>query len=229
MCGRISQTKDVKKLAKRFHIPDGKIPNLKSCYNVAPSQEALVIVQEKEGESMMEQFQWGLVPSWAKDPAIGNRMINARAETITEKPSYRGPFKKQRCLIPVDGFYEWKKEVKSKIPYYIRLKSGEPFVIAGLWSCWVSPDGKELRTFTIITTQPNDLMRPIHDRMPVILMEDAEKSWLDLGKTEAKDLLPLLIPCPSDRFEAYAVSTLVNSPANDTPECITPVDPSSVA
>ncbi len=223
MCGRISQTKDVKKLAKRFHIPDWKIPNLKSRYNVAPSQEALVIVQRRAGESMMEQFQWGLIPSWAKDPAIGHRMINARAETISEKPSYRSPLKNQRCLIPVDGFYEWKKEGKSKVPYYIRFKSGEPFAIAGLWSCWVSPEGKEVKTFTIVTTQPNDLMRPIHDRMPVILMENAETYWLDPDKSDAKDLVSLLVPCTSDKLEAYAVSKLVNSPANDTPECIAPI------
>ena len=223
MCGRISQTKDLKKFAGRLNILENEIPKLKSRYNVAPSQEVVVIIQEKEQRPTIAQFKWGLVPSWAKDMAIGNRMINARAETLTAKPSFRGPLRRQRCLVPADGFYEWKKQGRSKVPYYIRMKSGEPFAFAGLWSLWIAPNGSELRTFTIVTTEPNDLMKTIHHRMPVIFPEDAERVWLDPKRDDSKELESLLVPYPSDKLEAYPVSTLVNSPANDLPECMAPV------
>ena len=223
MCGRFSQKTNLKKFAAKLNITGSRIPELIPRYNIAPSQEVAVIIQEKGAQPAIELLKWGLVPSWAKDPAIGNSMINARAETLAIKPSFRGPLRKQRCLIPADGFYEWKKEGRSKTPYYIHLKSGQPFAFAGLWSHWRGPDGRELRSFTIITTGPNDLIRSIHDRMPVILSEDAEKYWLDPAQDNSKDILSALSPYPAGELEAYPVSTLVNSPANDRPECIAPV------
>ena len=223
MCGRYSQTTDLENFVAKLNISGSKVSKLIPRYNIAPSQEAAVIIQEKDEQPSIEMLKWGLVPSWAKDPAIGNRMINARAETLTTKPSFRSPLRKQRCLIPASGFYEWNKQGRAKTPYYIRLKSGQPFAFAGLWSHWHAPDGSELRSFTIITTDANDLIRSIHARMPVILREDTEKLWLDPAQDISKDCISLLVPYPSDKLEAYPVSTLVNAPANDRPECIEPV------
>ena len=173
-----------------------------------------------DGQRYLTQMHWGLIPSWAKDPAIGNRMINARAETLGVKPAFRVALRKRRCLVVADGFYEWQQRARGKQPIYIMLKSREPFGFAGLWDTWTSPEGEAIRTCTIITTDPNDLLKPIHDRMPVILTRDAEGVWLDPTIQEPARLLPLLKPYPPEEMEVYPVSTWVNKPAHDSPACI---------
>lgn len=220
MCGRYSQTTDPAKLAKRFGLTSPG-SDVVCRYNIAPTQDAPVIAID--GSKRFISMRWGLIPSWAKDAAIGNRMINARAETLTEKPSFRKAFERRRCLVPTDGFYEWRKtDAKTKTPMHFVLKSRQPFAFAGLWESWKNPDGQELRSFTIITTAANDLLRPIHDRMPVILRPEDEEKWLDIGSSDTAKLIPLLGPYPAEEMETYAVSTLVNSPRNDTPACIVP-------
>jgi len=188
-------------------------------YNIAPGQELPVVVAEDS--RVLKLMRWGLVPGWAKDVSIGYKMINARAETISEKPSFKKPFREERCLIPADGFYEWKKmpNSRAKTPYRVCLKSEEPFAFAGLWDSWVSSEGKELQTYTIITTEPNDLVRPIHNRMPVILLPENEDKWLDTGLKDTSSLATMLKPYPSELMETYEISSLVNSPKNDIPEC----------
>ena len=222
MCGRFTLTvdpADLRDAFPEFDFPAQYAPR----FNIAPSQPVLVI--PNDGTGKVSFFVWGLVPSWAKDPSIGNRMINARAETLAEKPSFRGALKYRRCLIPADGFFEWQSQVgsKSKIPHHIRMKSGQPFAFAGLWEDWHSPDGSSIKSCTIITTQPNDLMAPIHNRMPVILPPNTYAQWLAPSPAQASDLLPLLVSYPADEMVAYPVSTLVNSPANDLPEVLQPV------
>jgi putative SOS response-associated peptidase YedK len=169
-------------------------------------------------------LRWGLIPSWAKDPSMGDRMINARAETVAEKPSFRRALQKRRCLVLADGFYEWRKEGKTKTPMYIRLRSHEPFGFAGLWETWKSPEGEAIHSCTVITTTPNSLMESIHNRMPVILSREGESSWLDRAIETPERLLPLLIPYSANAMEAYAVSSMVNNPRNDAPACIELVD-----
>ena len=159
-----------------------------------------------------------------QDKAIGNRMINARSEGIAEKPSFRRALRKRRCLVLADGFYEWRKEGKSKVPHYIRLKSGEPFGFAGLWETWSAPSGERIQSCTIITTTPNALIAEIHNRMPVILPRNVEAQWLDPDIEDPQKVLPLLSPFPEDEIEAYAVSTVVNSPRNDVATCIEPAE-----
>jgi putative SOS response-associated peptidase YedK len=174
------------------------------------------------GTREFRSFQWGLVPSWAKDPAIGNRMINTRSETAVMKPAFRKPLRERRCLILADGFYEWKREGQRKQPYYIKLRDGEPFAFAGLWDRWHSLDGQPLETCTILTTAPNELLQPIHDRMPVILPPHAYRLWLDRTMSDAPTVQALLTPYSAEEMTAYPVSTRVNSPANDSPERIAP-------
>lgn len=191
-------------------------------YNVVPSQKlpALII---GEGKRILGDLQWGLVPSWAKDPAVGNRMINARAETVAEKPSFRSAFKKRRCLIGSDGFYEWQRASGAKQPYHIRVDDGAAFAFAGLYEIWKRADGEKLSTCTIITTTPNETMKPIHHRMPVILDEDAWADWLAPENEDTPALQALLRPFDASRMQASKVSTYVNSPAHDDPKCIEPV------
>jgi putative SOS response-associated peptidase YedK len=222
MCGRFTLTTDSQKLAEAFagyEVPAELAPR----YNIAPSQQVPVIANN--GHQKIELFQWGLIPFWAKDPKIGNRMINARSETLAEKPSFKNAYKRRRCLVLADGFYEWKKEEgsKTKTPMYIRLASGEPFGFAGLWESWSGPEGTTLLSCTIITTTPNELVESIHNRMPVILSQAAYEHWLDPAEQAPQQLDGLLKPYPAAHMTAYAVSTLVNSPANDRPECISPV------
>jgi putative SOS response-associated peptidase YedK len=166
---------------------------------------------------------WGLIPHWAADPSIGNRTINARAETLTELPSFKSLVNRGRCIIPADGFYEWRKEGKGKIPMRFKLKSGEPFAFAGLWDSWKQPDGSLLRTYTIVTTEPNDVLRPIHNRMPVMLSNDDAQKWL-ADDDEIAHALTLLKPYPPGEMEGYDVSPVVSNPRNDSPECILPVE-----
>lgn len=223
MCGRYTQTADHTKIAERFHLePPG--PGIAQRYNIAPTQDAPVIANDTPKQ--LRLMRWGLVPVWAKDVAIGNRMINARAETLAEKPSFKKPLERRRCLVLADGFYEWRIAAgRAKIPVRIVLKSREPFAFAGLWDLWRSPEGREVATFTIITTRANEFLKPIHDRMPAILRPEDEGKWLAAGSVDAATLVPLLRPYPTEKMEAYEVSTLVNSPKNDIPECLVPLRP----
>jgi putative SOS response-associated peptidase YedK len=221
MCGRFTLTVNPEDFQQTFNditFPSQFSPR----YNVAPSQPVLAI--PNDGKNKADFFLWGLIPSWSKDPAIANKLINARGETVAEKPSFRGPFKYKRCLILADGFYEWKTVPGSKIkvPHFIHMKDRAPFAIAGLWDEWQSPDGGALRTCTIITTSPNSLMESIHNRMPVILDKNDHAQWLDPAPQTPEKLLPLIKPFPADRMSAYAVSTLVNTPKTDRAELILP-------
>ena len=165
-------------------------------------------------------MHWGLIPHWAADPSIGNRMINARAETLTELPSFKPLVDRRRCIIPADGFYEWRKEGRRKVPMWVHLKSKEPFAFAGFWDVWRKSDGKRVESFTIITTEPNELVRPIHNRMPVILRPEDEEQWLDTSRTAFVKAKSLLKPYPEELMDAHDVSTIVNSAKFDGPECI---------
>ncbi len=224
MCGRFTLTLDTKQLRDAMPwltIPDGLQPR----FNIAPTQPVAVV--PNDGQNRLDFFTWGLVPSWAKDPQIGSRLINARAETLAEKPSYRSAYRRRRCLILTDGFYEWKQVPgrKNKVPMYIRMEDGNPFAFAGLWENWQSPDGSEILSCSIITTQPNPVVREIHNRMPVILPKDTYELWLTPSELSPQKLDPLLQPFTKAEMTAYPVSTLVNSPANKSPECIIPVTP----
>jgi putative SOS response-associated peptidase YedK len=192
-------------------------------YNIAPTQLIATVANNNREE--LDLFRWGLVPSWAKDAAIGNRLINARAETLAEKPSFRAAYRRRRCLILADGFYEWQANPLggAKTPYLVRLESGGPFAFAGLWEIWSAPDGSRLLSCTIITTRPNELVAPIHKRMPVILPPEAYDRWLSAEEEPSERLQPLLGPYPAEEMVAYPVSRVVNNPANDIPECVIPV------
>jgi putative SOS response-associated peptidase YedK len=193
-------------------------------YNIAPSQEVPVIVKTQHGNEA-KFMKWGLVPSWAPDPSIGNRMINARAETLLEKPSFRQLVSERRCIIPADGFYEWRREGNQKVPVWIHLKNKEPFAFAGLWDSWPDRDsGVALNTFTIITTDANTLVRRIHNRMPVMYDRDMGQQWLERNYASSPmNLAAALRPWPSEYMEAWDVSPLVNAPENDSVTCIQPV------
>ena len=218
MCGRYTLSTSVESLAEEFGIA-GPLPELQPSYNVAPTQEVPAVVAGGGGERRLEMLRWGLIPSWADDPGIGARMINARSETVAEKPSFRRAFKERRCLIPADGFYEWQKTNGGKQPYYLRMKSGRPFAFAGLWESW-NGDGNEIRSCTILTTNPNNIAREVHDRMPVILPPEVYEIWLDPDVREKEHLLSLLAPYPPGDMEAYPVSRRVNSPSNNEPSCV---------
>ena len=219
MCGRYSLTSNMDDLQARFDF-EARDLVYRPRYNVAPTQTVLSVVNDQGNRA--EFMRWGLIPFWAKDPKIGARMINARAETVGQKPAFRNALRKRRCLILADGFYEWQKQAGKKVPMYIAAKSREPFAMAGLFETWKSPSGENVRSCTIITTLPNSLMESIHNRMPVTLAQDAEATWLDPEIDDAADVMPLLMPCPADQLEAYPVSSLVNSPQNDSPECVLP-------
>ena len=222
MCGRFTLFVDPKDLMEAF--PGFEAPlEWTPRYNIAPSQPVAVI--PNDGQNKIEFFQWGLIPSWAKDPKIGNRMINARAETLAEKPSFRAAYRRRRCLVLADGFYEWRKEPgrRAKTPMYIRLRSGQPFAFAGLWETWRSPGDRTIFSCNIITTEPNPLVAEIHNRMPVILEPQAYDLWLDPAEQSPERLGVWLKPYPASEMTAYAVSTLVNNPANDSPGCIAPL------
>ena len=222
MCGRFTLTvnpADLQDTFSNFIFPSKFAPR----FNIAPSQPLLAI--PNDGANRADFFRWGLIPMWAKDRSIGNRLINARGETVAEKPSFRGSFKYKRCLILADGFYEWKANpgTKTKTPFFIHMKDRKPFAFAGLWDSWESSDGSNLKTCTIITTEPNELMEPIHNRMPVILHTRDYEKWLDPSPQTPDDLLPLIKPYSADDMSAYPVSTLVNKPSNDTPELVVPI------
>lgn len=222
MCGRYTLSSSGDEVALLFDLSE--IPSFPPRYNVAPTQGAAVVRVPGPGAPRHLDFlRWGLVPYWADDPKIGNRMINARSEGVADKPAFRWSFRKQRCLIATDGFYEWKKEGKLKQPYHIRRKDRRPFAFAGLWARWKPKDGNgqpPLDTFTILTTDANDLIRSLHDRMPVILDRESFDLWLDPTIDDKVRLQELLVPYDGNQMETVPVSRAVNSPANDSPECI---------
>ena len=224
MCGRFTLASDAETLQQTFF--DFEVPtNLSPRYNISPTQDVAGV--SNTPEKQVEFFHWGLIPSWAKDPKIGNRMINARSETLAEKPSFQNAYKRRRCLVLADGYYEWQKIPGDRVkqPVYIRLKSQQPFAVAGLWEVWQTRDMDEpLKSCTIITCPPNTMLADIHHRMPVILPQDAYAQWLSPDEQPADALQSLLIPYPGEEMEAYPVSRFVNRPTNDSPECIAPLE-----
>lgn len=222
MCGRFTLTVSPDELQTYF--PDFHIPaDLPPSYNIAPSQPIPVV--PNTGSKEMTFYKWGLVPSWSEDENFGGyNLINARGETVAEKPSFRTPFRRKRCLILSDGFFEWKKPSGGgrKTPYYIRMKDQRPFAFAGLWDRWQSPHGDALLSACIITTEPNETVAHLHNRMPVILPREAYPDWLQSGEVDPRQLTPYLTPYPGAEMEAYPVSTFVNNPKNNAPQCIEP-------
>ncbi len=217
MCGRFTLSQPINAIASAFNI--AQIPPLEPRYNIAPTQLIPSILSAPGGEKQLQMLRWGLIPSWAKDAKIGAKLINARAETVSEKPSFKAAFKRRRCLIIADGFYEWQRQEKKKQPYYFRLQNAQLFAFAGLWEQWKSPDEDIINSCTILTTEANDLLRPIHDRMPVILESKNYGLWLD-SETQQPQLQQLLRPYQADLMTSRTVSTKVNNPKNNTPECI---------
>lgn len=218
MCGRYTLKSPLSVLTERFDI-DEFPSSLSPSYNIAPTQQVATVLSEN-GKRKLEMLRWGLIPSWADDPEIGNRMINARGETVAEKPSYRRAFKRSRCLILADGFYEWQRTDSGKQPFHIRLQDESPFAFAGPWESWDKGDG--LRSCTIITTEANDLVGEVHNRMPVILHAEDYEMWLDLDFDEREPLTSLLKPYPAETMEAYPVSRRVNKPSNNEPGVVEP-------
>jgi putative SOS response-associated peptidase YedK len=225
MCGRYSEAKLEAQLRKRFRIAKelgGVLPR----YNMAPGQDGLVVLSTASGaERTLARFRWGLVPSWADDPAVGNKMINARAETLAKKPAFEEAFRKRRCLVPADGFYEWRKTREGRFPVRYVVKGEELFAFAGLWDVFAPKGGAPLYTYTIVTTGPNELVQGVHDRMPALLREEDEDLWLDPSMDDPARLARVLAPFPANRMRAYDVSPRLNSPENDGPECVEPAEP----
>ena len=219
MCGRYSLFADFRKIEERFGESTFEEDEYEPSYNIAPSQQILTVINDGS-KNRLGYLKWGLVPPWAKDTKIGFKMINARAETVHEKPSFREAFQKKRCLVIADSFYEWKRTDDRKVPMRIKLKSDEPFAMAGIWETWKSSKGERVHTCTILTTVPNGLMESIHDRMPVILKPEDEKIWLDTSIQDINQLKSLLVPYEEGVLEAYEVSEAVNSPRNNSPELI---------
>jgi putative SOS response-associated peptidase YedK len=218
MCGRYSLDVDPAAIAEHFELAE--VPPLLPRWNVAPTQNVPTVILAPEGRRLVS-LRWGLVPSWAEDPSIGNRMINARAETVAEKPAFRTVLRKQRCLVVASGFFEWKAEGKGKQPYHFRLRDARPFAFAGLFEHWERA-GQVIDSCTVITTEANDLVRPVHGRMPAILPPERYGEWLAPGEQDPARLRALLLPFDAERMTAYPVSRLVNSPSVDDPRCIEP-------
>lgn len=222
MCGRFTLVAPGEAVAELFQLAE--VPDIAPRYNIAPTQPvAAVRLSPSTGERELTYFHWGLIPRWAKDPSIGSRMINARSETAAEKPSFRAAMKYRRCLVAADGFYEWQKMNGRKQPVRIQMKDGNPFAMAGLWEQWISSDGSELESCTILTTDPNDLLKPVHNRMPVLVDPADFDTWLDAREHPVEEAQGLLRPFPEESMKYYQVSTHVNSPKNDDPLCIKPL------
>jgi putative SOS response-associated peptidase YedK len=246
MCGRFSLRARLAELTEHFGIPEGELPLLAARYNIAPTQPVLVIRMQPETPAARREaalVRWGLIPGWAKEPAIGGRLINARAEGLAEKPAFRAALRRRRCLVAADGFFEWgvppegdrslfsakktsrattktKKTPSGKQPYFIHFRDDRPFAFAGLWESWEGPDHAAVESCTIITAAANALVRPIHDRMPVILPPPAYAEWLDPARQTPDNLIPLLVPFRGNELEAYPVGPAVNRAAHDAPECV---------
>ena len=231
MCGRYSITTPVEALRRLFDLA-GPMPNLAARYNVAPSQDVPVVRDERDGaastgnsgDRRLVHLRWGLVPFWAKELSIGYRMINARAETVAEKPAFRAALKSRRCLIPTDGFYEWQRRGKTKQPYRFQCADDAAFALAGLWERWIGPEDAIIESCAILTTTANDVVARIHHRMPVILSPTDCDAWLDVEGCPPADATALLRPYPAAEMKSYPVSTRVNSPKHDDPECATPLE-----
>jgi putative SOS response-associated peptidase YedK len=247
MCGRYTSTSSVGELAKVFEVEEVRTDPLPPRYNVAPTLDVYAVAVRRRWDVSPDEhhqagkgphralgtLRWGLVPSWAKDRSVGNRMINARAETIATKPAYRGALVRRRCLIPADAFYEWQRRTRpdgrpgGKLPYAIRRRDGAPMALAGLWEVWRhpdDPDAEPLRSCVIVTTAANELMAPIHDRMPVVLAPEDWDLWLD-PETDPARARRLLVPAPAEWFVAYPVGSKVNNVANDSPDLLDPLPP----
>jgi putative SOS response-associated peptidase YedK len=222
MCGRFDLTQNPAVIALQFAL--GMVPAWTPRYNIAPTQRGLIVRQDPTAGRVAASYRWGLVPGWAKDPSIGNRLINARGDTVAEKPAFRSAFKRWRCLVPASGFYEWKvvPGARSKQPYRIVPANDPLFAFAGLTERWEGPEGP-LQTFCIVTTDANDLMRPIHDRMPAIIAPGDYERWLDPANTDTAELKQMIRPYPADQMRAYAVSTRVNNVRNEDPSLIEPM------
>jgi putative SOS response-associated peptidase YedK len=221
MCGRFTLQIPPELLAEIFGLAE--IPVFQARYNIAPSQQVPVIRQTTDSHNSLDFLRWGLIPSWAKDKSIGNKMINARSETAAEKPAFRHAIKYRRCLIPSSGFYEWEVKGGKKVPLYVHLKDRSPMVFAGLWEHWKTAEGEVIESFAILTTSSNRLIAVLHDRMPVILHPEEYAIWLDRNVTEPEKLKSLYQPYPAELIEMYPVSSLVNSPKNDSEDLIQPV------
>lgn len=230
MCGRFVSSTPAKVLAETFLVDEVKLPDdVEANFNVAPTNDVIAVAVSKEGQRQLGTFHWGLVPSWAKDVSVGNRMINLRADTVRSKPTFRRNLAKRRCIIPVDGFYEWKDMGKGrkKQPFFIRAAEGGPLALAGLWEVWkdkADEDADWLKSCTIITTEPNGLLKSIHNRMPVVLPPEVWDSWLDPANEDADALEKLLVPAPDDLLELFPVSTEVNSVKNNGPQLVIPLE-----
>ena len=223
MCGRFTLNTPAQIIAEFFKLSE--VPDIKPRYNIAPTQSiATVKVDSEKIERQFQFMRWGLIPSWAKDMKIGSHTINARSETVAEKPAFRSAIKHRRCLIIADGFYEWQPQGKKKQPYYFTMANGEPFAFAGLWENWESPEAENIVSCSIITTAANSTVQPVHDRMPVILPQGNWEQWLDPSVDKAQEVLPLLQPYDPAAMKANAVSTIVNSPTRDSPECIQTIE-----
>lgn len=221
MCGRFTLTSSPQRLRDRFRLaaaPEALPPR----YNIAPTQDVLVIPARTR--RLLRPARWGLVPHWASDLAIGQRMINARAETLTQRPAFRDALSRRRCVVPADGFYEWRRVGRTRQPFFVAAPDGAPLALAGLWDLWQPPDGERLASFTIITTPANAVVAPIHDRMPAVLDDDALERWLDPGVADPAALSALLAPAGETALHARPVSTWVNSPEHDDPQCLAPAD-----
>ncbi len=220
MCGRFTLASPSEVVAEVFGL--GEVPVLAPRYNIAPGQQVAVVRAGADGSRALGSLRWGLVPSWAKDPAIGNRLINARAETAADKPAFRAGLRGRRCLVVADGFYEWASGGTRKQPYLIAYADGRPFGLAGLWESWQGGGGETLESCTILTTAPNEVVAPLHDRMPVIVPAAAHGLWLDPRERRPEAVAGLLVPAPPEAMVARAVGLRVNNPANEGPGCIEP-------
>jgi len=222
MCGRFTLRSSIKELAEALEATSVKIREDKARYNIAPTQQVVAAREEgKERELLM--LKWGLVPGWTKDPKIGARMINARSETVTEKPAFREAFRRRRCLIPSSGFYEWKREGARKQPFYFQMRDEQLFAFAGLWEQWAGEGSEAIESCTILTTNANEVLAPVHDRMPVIVAPENYELWLDTTMSKAEQLTPLLRPYPAAKMTAHPVGLSVNNPRYDGEDLLAPL------
>ncbi|HPF70149.1 MAG TPA: SOS response-associated peptidase [Candidatus Krumholzibacteria bacterium] len=223
MCGRINLTAPPHVLAERFYLDVA--PDLRPRWNIAPTQDVAAVVPNPLGEGrLLRMFRWGLVPPWSPEPDTGAKMINARSETVREKPAFRDAFARRRCLVPVNGFYEWQKRGDGKQPFLFRRRDHDVFALAGIWERWEYPGGRTLETCSILTTAANAVMRPVHHRMPVVVPEADWRLWFSLDEAQQEAVMSLLQPAPTDLLIAHPVSRRVNSPSCDEPACVEPVD-----
>jgi putative SOS response-associated peptidase YedK len=222
MCGRFTLATPEQDLVVQFNLPE--IPDLRPRYNIAPTQPVAAVRVPADGDHReLVMLHWGLIPFWAKDSGLGARLINARSETVAEKPAFRTAFRRRRCLVPADGFYEWQKENGTKRPFFVHLQDGRAFAFAGLWERWQDKDGSVIESCTLLTTKPNEVIQPLHNRMPVIIGPRDYALWLDPETQDVDPLRPLLRPYPPAEMQAYPVSRYVNSPRNEGPDCILPL------